>query len=79
MTTEQVNDYIKKVNDKNERQLKVMLDTLEKGISKTKAEQKRLENRLKEQIEKVHCIKDVIMKKLKNQSDRILETTENHQ
>lgn len=51
------------LNFKSERQLKVMLDTLEKEALKITAEKTRIENKLKEKIKKSHFVKDTLMKK----------------
>lgn len=71
MTTEQ--DYIEKLKSKSERQLKVMLDTLEKEATKIQAEKARLENKLKDKITKGHLVKDALMEKWRTPSAELLE------
>lgn len=65
--------YIEKLKAKSERQLKVMLDTLEKEAIKIKAEQTRLENKLKDKIKKGHFIKDALIEKWKTPSEQLLQ------
>ena len=52
--------YIEKLKEKSERQLKVMLDTLEKETIKITAEKTKIENKLKEKIKKSHFVKDLV-------------------
>ncbi|EAK0794222.1 hypothetical protein I9T54_00020 [Campylobacter peloridis] len=82
MTTQQKQEdldylYIEKLKTKSERQLKVMLDTLEKEIVKIQAEKtkldKKFENRLKYRIKKGHFIKDALMEKWRTPSKELLE------
>ena len=63
--------YIEKLKAKSERQLKVMLDTLEKEEIKIKAEQTRLENKLKDKIKKGHFIKDILIEKWRTPSEQL--------
>lgn len=65
--------YIHKLQSKNERQLKTMLDALNREITKIKAEQFRLETKLKEKIKKEHFVKDAIMEKWRTPSAELLE------
>ncbi|HEC1728225.1 TPA: hypothetical protein R1703_001354 [Campylobacter lari] len=78
MTPQQKQDnldylYIEKLKTKSERQLKVMLDTLEKETIKITAEKAKLENKLKEKIKKGHFIKDALMEKWRTPSKELLE------
>ncbi|MFG5117043.1 hypothetical protein O8I41_07845 [Campylobacter lari] len=82
MTTQQKQEdldylYIEKLKTKSERQLKVMLDTLEKEIVKIQAEKtkldKKFENRLKYRIKKGHFIKDALMEKWRTPNKELLE------
>ena len=65
--------YIEKLKAKNERQLKVMLDTLEKEAIKIKIEQTKLENKLKDKIKKCHFVKDILMERWRQPSQELLE------
>lgn len=65
--------YIEKLKEKSERQLKVMLDTLEKETIKIAAEKTRIENKLKEKIKKSHFVKDALMEKWRTPSKELLE------
>lgn len=65
--------YIEKLKTKSERQLKTMLDTLEKETIKITAEKEKLENRLKEKIKRGHFIKDALMEKWRTPSKELLE------
>lgn len=65
--------YIEKLRAKNERQLKVMLDTLEKETIKIKIEQTKLENKLKDKIKKSHFVKDILMERWRQPSQELLE------
>ena len=64
--------YIKKLETKSERQLKTMLDILEKEVKKIEAEKLKLEAKKKDKIDKGHFIKDALMEKWRN-SQEILE------
>lgn len=68
--------YIEKLKTKSERQLKTMLDTLEKETIKITAEKEKLENRLKEKIKRGHFIKDALMEKWRTPSKELLEAIE---
>lgn len=70
------NIYIEKLKTKSERQLKIMLDTLEKEAEKIKAEKTKLEDKLKEKIKKGHFVKDAIMDKWRTPSEELLEAIE---
>ena len=65
--------YIEKLKEKSERQLKVMLDNLEKETIKIAAEKTRIENKLKEKIKKSHFVKDALMEKWRTPSKELLE------
>lgn len=65
--------YIEKLRTKSERQLKIMLDTLEKETIKIKAEKTKLEDKLKEKIKKGHFVKDALMEKWRTPSAELLE------
>lgn len=65
--------FIEKLKTKSERQLKTMLDTLEKETTRIEAEKSKLEFRLKEKIKKGHFIKDALMEKWRTPSDELLE------
>lgn len=65
--------YINKLQTKNEKQLKSMLNTLNQEIIRIKAEQLKLENKLKEKIKKEHFVKDAIMEKWRTPSAELLE------
>lgn len=65
--------YIEKLKTKSERQLKAMLDALEKESIKITAEKTRLENKLKDRIKKGHFIKDALMEKWRTPSAELLE------
>lgn len=65
--------FIEKLKTKSEKQLKTMLDTLEKEASKIEAEKSKLEFRLKEKIKKGHFIKDALMEKWRTPSEELLE------
>lgn len=65
--------YIEKLKTKSERQLKTMLDTLEKEAEKIKAEKIKLEDKLKEKIKKGHFVKDALMEKWRTPSAELLE------
>lgn len=78
MTQEQIQanadyTYIERLKTKSERQLKTMLDTLEKEAVKIKAEQSRLQIRLNEKIKKGHFVKDALMEKWRTPSPELLE------
>ncbi|WP_265611668.1 hypothetical protein, partial [Campylobacter jejuni] len=64
--------YIEKLKTKSERQLKVMLDTLEKETIKIQAEKAKLENKLKDKIKKGHFVKDALMEKWRTPSAELL-------
>ena len=66
-------DYIEKLKEKSERQLKVILDNLEKETIKIAAEKTRIENKLKEKIKKSHFVKDALMEKWRTPSKELLE------
>lgn len=68
--------YIEKLKTKSERQLKTMLDTLEKEAEKIKAEKVKLEDKLKEKIKKGHFVKDALMEKWRTPSPQLLEAIE---
>ncbi|EAJ7133481.1 hypothetical protein AB709_07880 [Campylobacter jejuni] len=70
------NIYIEKLKTKSERQLKVMLDTLEKETIKIQAEKAKLENKLKDKIKKGHFIKDALMEKWRTPNPELLEAIE---
>lgn len=74
MTSEQDCVYIEKLKSKSERQLKLMLDTLEKETIKITAEKTRIENKLKEKIKKSHFVKDALMEKWRTPSPELLES-----
>uniref|UniRef100_UPI002242B337 hypothetical protein n=1 Tax=Campylobacter jejuni TaxID=197 RepID=UPI002242B337 len=65
--------YIEKLKTKSERQLKVMLDTLEKETIKIQAEKAKLENKLKDKIKKGHFVKDALMEKWRTHISELLE------
>lgn len=65
--------YIEKLRTKSERQLKIMLDILEKETIKIKAEKTKLEDKLKEKIKKGHFVKDALMEKWRTPSAELLE------
>ncbi|HEC1770841.1 TPA: hypothetical protein R1738_001442 [Campylobacter lari] len=71
--------YIEKLKTKSERQLKVMLDTLEKEIVKIQAEKTKLENKLKDKIKKEHFIKDALMEKWRTPSKELLENKQDNE
>ena len=50
-----------------------MLNTLNQEIIRIKAEQLKLENKLKEKIKKEHFVKDAIMEKWRTPSAELLE------
>ena len=54
---------IEKLNQKSERQLKAMLDNIEKNEIKLEAEQTRLKNKLKKENKKKIIIKKLLTKK----------------
>lgn len=54
---------IEKLNQKSERQLKTMLDNIEKNEIKLEAEQTRLKNKLQKEIKKKIIIKKILTKK----------------
>lgn len=54
---------IEKLNQKSERQLKAMLDNIEKNEIKLEAEQTRLKNKLQKEIKKKIIIKKLLTKK----------------
>ena len=54
---------IEKLNQKSERQLKAMLDNIEKNEIKLEAEQTRLKNKLQKEIKKKIIIKKILTKK----------------
>lgn len=66
-TQEKQNDldytFIEKLKTKNEKQLIIMLDVLEKEITKIKAEKTKLENKLNDILNKETLIKEAICKK----------------
>lgn len=68
--------YIEKLKTKSERQLKVMLDTLEKETIKIQAEKAKLENKLKDKIKKGHFVKDALMEKWRTPGAELLEAIE---
>lgn len=68
--------YIEKLKTKSERQLKVMLDTLEKETIKIQAEKAKLESKLKDKIKKGHFIKDALMEKWRTPNAELLEAIE---
>jgi hypothetical protein len=55
--------YIEKLKQKSERQLKTMLDNIEKNEIKLEAEQTRLKNKLQKEIEKKNIIKKLLIEK----------------
>lgn len=65
--------YIERLKTKSERQLKTMLNTLEKEATKLEAEKARLEYRLNEKIKKGHFVKDALMEKWRTPSAELLE------
>lgn len=65
--------FIEKLKTKSERQLKTMLDTLEKETTRIEAEKSKLEFRLKEKIKKGHFIKDALMEKWRTPSDELFQ------
>lgn len=76
MTTQQKQEaldyaYIAKLKTKSERQLKTMLDTIEKEAEKIQAEKTRLEDKLKEKIKKGHFVKDALMEKWRTPSPQL--------
>lgn len=78
MTTQTKQDntdyvFIEKLKTKSERQLKTMLDTLEKEAAKIEAEKSKLEYRLKEKIKRGHFVKDALMEKWRTPSNELLE------
>ena len=66
-------EYIEKLKEKSERQLKVILDNLKKETIKIAAEKTRIENKLKEKIKKSHFVKDALMEKWRTPSKELLE------
>lgn len=68
--------FIEKLKTKSERQLKTMLDTLEKEAAKIEAEKSKLEYRLKEKIKRGHFVKDALMEKWRTPSKELLEAIE---
>lgn len=54
---------IEKLNQKSERQLKAMLDNIEKNEIKLEAEQTRLKNKLQKEIKKKIIIKKLLTEK----------------
>lgn len=68
--------YIEKLKTKTERQLKTMLDTLEKEAMKLKAEKTKIDDKIKEKIKKGHFIKDALMEKWQTPSKELLEAIE---
>ena len=54
---------IEKLNQKSVRQLKAMLDNIEKNEIKLEAEQTRLKNKLQKEIKKKIIIKKLLTKK----------------
>ena len=54
---------IEKLNQKSRRQLKAMLDNIEKNEIKLEAEQTRLKNKLQKEIKKKIIIKKLLTKK----------------
>lgn len=54
---------IEKLNQKSERQLKAMLDNIEKNEIKLEAEQTRLKNKLQKEIKKKIIIKKLLTAK----------------
>lgn len=55
--------YIEKLAIKSERQLKTMLDTLERDISILRVEQTKLETKIKKKIKKEYFVKNALMEK----------------
>ncbi|ENM8242326.1 hypothetical protein AB8156_001853 [Campylobacter jejuni] len=70
--------YIEKLKTKSERQLKIMLDNLEKEIIKIQTEKTKLENKLKDKIKKGHFVKDALMEKWRTPSAELLEAIEDY-
>ncbi|ANV97649.1 hypothetical protein BBW65_01980 [Helicobacter enhydrae] len=68
--------YIEKLRTKNEKQLKGMMDALEKETMKINAEKKRIENKLNNRIRKKHFIQDALMEKWRTPSARLLNAIE---
>lgn len=73
MITKEYIPYIYKLQAKNERQLKIMLDSLEKEITKIKAEKTKLESKLKEKVKRGHFLKNALIERLKTPSIGVLE------
>ena len=68
MITKEYIPYIYKLQAKNERQLKIMLDSLEKEITKIKAETTKLESKLKEKVKRGHFLKNALIERSKTPS-----------
>lgn len=68
--------YIEKLKTKSERELKKLLDTLEKETIKITAEKIRLENKIKDRIKKGHFVKDALMDKWRTPSADLSEAIE---
>lgn len=64
--------YIEKLKTKNEKQLKMLLESLEKEIKKIETEKTKIENKLKNKIKKEHFIKDAIMEKWRTPNAELL-------
>lgn len=67
------NTYIEKLKLKDERQLKKMLDTLEKEVLKITLEQARLKSKLDDKIKKGHFIKDELMERWRTPNSNLLK------
>lgn len=68
--------YIEKLKTKSERELKKILDTLEKETIKITAEKTRLENKIRDRIKKGHFVKDALMEKWRTPNKELLEAIE---
>lgn len=68
-----IDSYVEKLQNKSERQLQTMLNSIEKETAKIEAEKNRLENKLKEKIKKGHLIKDALIEKWRTPSPELLE------
>lgn len=65
--------YMEKLNSKNERQLKAMLDSLSKEIAKLNADKTRLDRKLKERTKRQHFIKNALMDMWREPSQELKE------
>ena len=66
-------EYIEKLRVKNNRQLSVLLNTMEKNILKIKLDRIKLDNKLNEAEKKCHFVKDILMERWRQPSQELLE------